>query len=124
MSRIFLNETMGKNAAIGAACILLACITAQSEQIMELLGVGKTPGEEEESVGEDGAMDSMKGQHDEPLLAEGRSETMPISILDAYGAEPSTEMSEDQEGRAATVSSPVVDHYVMPLEVYAGKGGP
>lgn len=40
VSGIFLKETMGPNALVGAAFILLACLTAQSEQIMELLGMG------------------------------------------------------------------------------------
>lgn len=45
VSVIFLKETMGPNAALGAGFILLACLTAQSEHILELVGLRTKTGD-------------------------------------------------------------------------------
>ena len=79
VSGIFLKETMGPNALVGAAFILLACATAQSEQIMELLGMGGAKDTDplimqSEGTDGEGAETNQAGS--------GKEEPFPLLMLD------------------------------------------
>lgn len=90
MAGIFLKETMGPNALVGAAFILLACLTAQSEQIMELLGMGGTKDADPlmmQSQGTDGGEEAETSQ-----AGSGTEEPFALSMLDE--AEPAAMESE------------------------------
>lgn len=90
VSGIFLKETMGPNALVGAAFILLACLTAQSEQVMELLGMGGAKDPDPlmtQSLGTDG------GEAETSQAAGSRKEEpFPLSMLDEV--EPTATESE------------------------------
>lgn len=107
VSRLFLKETMGPNAAVGAACILLACLTAQSEQIMDLLGM-RGPNKQvspETHTGE--------GRDDEqPRLESDDRDAFPLSVLDEV--EPESDLELDS---SYTVS--LLDEYAVPVTMRA-----
>lgn len=108
VSGVFLKETMGPNALVGAGVILLACLVAQSEQISELLG--------------------MRGAKDEPGDDESGDETFhlrggeeetdpfPSSVLDEIDGAGETEVKSPFE-----VS--MVREFSLPPDVYA-EGSP
>lgn len=105
VSGVFLKETMGPNALVGAGVILLACLVAQSEQIIELLGVGREDGHQrlDRSQSESDADDDVVDDS-----AVGERDSFPLSVLDEM--EPAVEESFD-------VST--VQEYVLPPGVYA-----
>lgn len=65
---------MGPNAAIGAGFILLGCLTAQSEQIMDILGVRGVDGKDKAALGKEG-----EDNHDDDDHKDG---AFPQSVLD------------------------------------------
>lgn len=87
VSGIFLKETMGPNALVGAAFILLACATAQSEQIMELLGMRSAKDTDPLIMQSEGT----DGEEAETSQA-GKEEPFPLLMLDEV--EPSAIESE------------------------------
>lgn len=94
---------MGPNALVGAGVILLACLVAQSEQIMELLGVGAK---------EDGQLlDQSQSDTDDDVDATspvvGERENFPFSVFDEM--EPAMEESFDLSE---------VQEYTLPAGVY------
>ncbi|CAN0087423.1 unnamed protein product [Discosporangium mesarthrocarpum] len=50
VSQVFLKETLGPNALLGAAFIFSACLTAQAPQVISMFGTGKEGSEEEEGA--------------------------------------------------------------------------
>lgn len=75
---------MGPNAAVGAGCILLACLTAQGEQLAQLMSISPGPSAKEAkgSVGEGEDLDV-------PLLPTSDVKRLSMSMLAEYGLEPS-----------------------------------
>lgn len=101
---------MGPNALVGAGVILLACLVAQSEQILELLGKGA---KEDEQLLELSQSDSDDGADETPSIVGERDEDeLPLSVLDEM--EPALEESFE-------VST--VQEYTLPAGVYV-KGSP
>lgn len=148
VSRIFLKETMGPNAAIGAACILLACLTAQSEQIMKFLGNGvKDVGVDAETVDiiHGAALDAdvvAMGacavgdvQHGSDRVTSIKSPetrwelgTVTHPEVDEQGVEQSAIMETKGYSKKLSGDSdlperlPLLDQYMVPMEVYIGDG--
>lgn len=94
VSGIFLKETMGPNALVGAAFILLACLTAQSEKIMELLGMGSAKDTDPLMMQSQGT----DGEEAETSQAGSGKEPFPLSMLDEVepaAAEMELELSFD-----------------------------
>lgn len=89
VSVVFLKETMGPNALVGAGTILLACLVAQSEQIVELLGMGA---KKDNQLLDQSQSDTDDGVHETPSVA-GERDSFPFSVLDEM--EPMVEESFD-----------------------------
>lgn len=88
---MFLKETMGPNALVGAAFILMACLTAQSEQVLALVGMGG--GEDTDSsqmMLEDGGEAELSQTGSEIDRTE---DAFPLSMLDEV--EPRTESEHE-----------------------------
>lgn len=74
---------MGPNGAIGASFILLACLAAQSESVLDLIETGSSYGDDkrknneilEENIVTQGGL--VEGDDDSP-----GGETVPLSVLD------------------------------------------
>eukprot|EP00904_Undaria_pinnatifida_P005012 jgi/Undpi1/1640/HiC_scaffold_11.g05030.m1 len=94
VSGVFLKETMGPNALIGAAFIFMACLAAQSEQILAM--VGKGGGKDTDSS----QMMQLEGEAELSHAGSGEDRTedaFPLSMLDEMepGAESELELSFD-----------------------------
>lgn len=113
VSGVFLKETMGPNALIGAGVILLACLVAQSEQIVELLGMGA---KESEQLLDQAQSDNFSGvdvdESPSVIGEEMEMDNFPSSVFDEI--EPAGEESFD----VATVQE-----YTLPAGVYT-EGSP
>lgn len=132
VSVTFLKETMGPNAAVGAGFILLACLTAQSEQILGLLGMGTKEVDDNTDIngavldydaptmvgGEEVREDQALAHH---KVSEEISEpiTLAMRVLDEQGLEVSTaDFSKDVKS-----DKPSLEQYVVPVDVYAAEEG-
>ncbi|CAM9218345.1 unnamed protein product [Choristocarpus tenellus] len=67
ISKIFLKETLGKNAVIGAIFIFGACLTAQAPQVLQMLGLGKGGEGGSSPVGVDATLLNEEDVSDYPL---------------------------------------------------------
>lgn len=101
---------MGPNALVGAGVILLACLVAQSEQIVELLGRGPKGDDDllelSKSYTEDGVDETTS------IVGERAEDEFPLSVLDEM--EPALEESFDMS---------TVQEYTLPAGVYV-EGSP
>ena len=101
---------MGPNALVGAGVILLACLVAQSEQIVELLGRGPKGDDDllelSKSYTEDGVDETIS------IVGERAEDEFPLSVLDEM--EPALEGSLDMS---------TVQEYTLPAGVYV-EGSP
>lgn len=70
---------MGPNALVGAGVILLACLVAQSEQIMQLLGKDGSEMDEDEPLGLSDTDDDID---DTPMTAVVEREELPLPVFD------------------------------------------
>lgn len=99
---------MGPNALVGAGVILLACLVAQSEQIVQLLGKDGSESEEDEPLD---ISDTDDGVDDTPMTVVDR-EDLPLSVLDEIDA---------------AVESPIevsmAEEYTVPMGIYV-EGSP
>lgn len=114
---LFLKETMGPNALVGAGVILLACLVAQSEQISELVGMGG--GEGNDKLTEAEVTDTEVGA-EEPLQLQETEEVnddydFPSSVLDEMVG-----VTEESDSESSFHMSMVQDNTV-PGGVY-GEG--
>lgn len=106
VSGVFLKETMGSNALVGAGVILLACLVAQSEQIVQLVGRGGGKGNKEplvESEADRGVDDSHTETESEDLDN--------LSVFDEV--DPALESELD-----SLLGVPTVQEYTLPAGVY------
>lgn len=78
VSGVFLKETMGPNALAGAGVILLACLVAQSEQIVELLGMRAKGDDERLDLTQSDTDDDV----DETPSVVGEMDEFPLSVFD------------------------------------------
>lgn len=85
---------MGSNAVVGAGFILLACLTAQGEQIVELLGTG---GKRSHDTAIELTADGDDDGGEDLLSPELGAETLPLSFLDECDREPSTDVQKNDE---------------------------
>lgn len=103
VSGVFLKETMGPNALVGAGVILLACLVAQSEQIYELLGMG--------------------GAKDDPMDDNGGDETFHLKEGDEMDPFPSSVFDEvdraGETGFKTRFEESMNREYSLPQDAYA-----
>lgn len=69
---------MGPNAVVGAGVILLACLVAQSEQIVELLGMGREDDDQLLDLPQSDTDDDV----DETPSVVGERDNFPLSVFD------------------------------------------
>ncbi|CAM9269168.1 unnamed protein product [Scytosiphon promiscuus] len=110
VSGVFLKETMGPNALVGAGVILLACLVAQSEQISELLGIGRGKDDPTDGDGGDETFHLNGAEEDE-------MDPFPSSVLDEVDRPQDTEVKPPFE-----VS--MVREYSLPQGAHVGGPSP
>lgn len=106
---------MGPNALIGAGVILLACLVAQSEQIVQLLGKDGSDLDEDEPLdlsGADDVIDDTQTLVAAGSAAVGEREELPLSVFDEI--DPAVE---------SPVEVSMLEEYTMPVGVYV-EGSP
>lgn len=106
---------MGPNALVGAGVILLACLVAQSEQIVQLMGRGGDKGDNDPLIRSDtGTGFTQTPQH------EGQSEEsedlVHLTVFDEV--DPAVESEPER-----LVDVPTVQEYTLPAGEYL-KGSP
>ncbi len=103
---------MGPNALVGAGVILLACLVAQSEQIMQLLG------KDGSELDEDGPLDlsdTGDGIDGTPMNAFVEKEDLPLSVFD--------EMIEMDPAVESPIEMSMAEEYTVPMGIHV-EGSP
>lgn len=98
---------MGPNALVGAGVILLACLVAQSEQIMQLVGRGGGKGNNEPLM----RSDSDGGVGEAPQHETESEDLDSLSVFDEVDPALGSELE-------SLLGVPTVQEYTLPAGVY------
>lgn len=124
VSVLFLKETMGPNALVGAGVILMACLVAQSEQISELVGMGGREGNDtltgaQATGAEEGAEEPFQLQETEEV----DDYDFPSSVLDEMVGVTEEADSESSFHMSMVQESTVPGGVYREGPAFAGKEG-
>ncbi|CAM9486055.1 unnamed protein product [Ectocarpus fasciculatus] len=127
VSVLFLKETMGPNALVGAGVILTACLVAQSEQISELVGMGGREGNDtltgaQATGAEEGAEEPFQLQETEET-EEVDDYDFPPSVLDEMVGVTEEADSESSFHMSMVQESTVPGGVYREGPAFAGKEG-